>query len=58
LTLPEQLGGRGDVRCSLSWLGTRMWGTPLPPPVRFCAKAASQGSASEGPVQRTTTLIY
>jgi inner membrane protein len=36
LTPPLQLGGRGDISCSLSWLGQRMWGEPLPPPVRFC----------------------
>ena len=41
LALPLQLDGRGDVACSLSWLGKRMWGEPLPPPARFCRKAAS-----------------
>jgi inner membrane protein len=40
LASPQQLEGRGDIACSLSWLGKRMWGDPLPPPVRFCAKAA------------------
>jgi inner membrane protein len=39
LAQPEMVGGRGDIACSLSWLGTRMWGTPLPPPVRFCKSA-------------------
>jgi inner membrane protein len=41
IAVPEMVGGRGDIACSLSWLGTRMWGNPLPPPVRFCKKAAS-----------------
>ena len=39
LTQPEMVGGRGDIACSLSWLGKRMWGAPLPPPVQFCKNA-------------------
>ena len=41
LARPEMVGGRGDIACSLSWLGKRMGGAPLPPPVRFCAKAGA-----------------
>ncbi len=36
MAFPEQLEGRGDIRCALQWLGQRMWGEPLPPPVSFC----------------------
>ena len=39
LAQPERVGGRGDIACSLSWLGKRIWGDPLPPPVRFCKNA-------------------
>jgi inner membrane protein len=41
LAVPEQLGNRGDIGCSLSWLRQRLWGAPLPPPMRFCRKATS-----------------
>ena len=36
LAQPEMVGGRGDIACSLSWLGKRIGGALLPPPVRFC----------------------
>jgi inner membrane protein len=40
LAVPEQLGRRGDIKCSLSWLGQRIVGTALPPPVKFCGNSA------------------
>lgn len=38
LASPEQLDGRGDIRCSLSWLRQRLVGAVLPPPVKFCQR--------------------
>ncbi len=40
LSSPEQLGQPGDIRCSLAWLGQRMTGTAVPPPVKFCKNFA------------------
>ena len=40
LAAPEQLGRRGDIKCSLSWLGQRIASAAVPPPVRLCAFAA------------------
>lgn len=38
LSRPEQIGARPDIACGLPWIWRRMWGEPLPPPTRFCAK--------------------
>ena len=40
LAVPEQLERRGNIKCSLSWLGQRIVGTKLPPPVKFCENSA------------------
>ena len=42
LAIPEQLGQRGSIECSLAWLGQRIASAAVPPPVRFCASAAPQ----------------
>ena len=41
LAVPEQLGSRGDIKCSLSWLRQRIVGEPLPAPARHCRKSES-----------------
>ena len=41
LAVPEQLGRRGDIKCSLSWLRQRIVGEPLPAPARLCRKSGS-----------------
>lgn len=40
LARPEQIGARPDLTCGLPWIWRRMWGEPLPPPTRYCAKPA------------------
>jgi len=40
LAVPQQLEGRGNIGCSLSWLARRVRGELLPPPARFCAASA------------------
>ena len=40
LVVPEQLGQRGDLKCSLSWLSQRIMGMAVPPPVKFCGNSA------------------
>ena len=40
LVVPEQLGRRGDLKCSLSWLSQRIMGMAVPPPVKFCGNSA------------------
>ena len=42
LAVPEQLGRRGDINCSLSWLGQRIASSAVPPPVKFCGNSAPQ----------------
>ena len=42
LAVPEQLGRRGNIRCSLFWLGQRIASAAVPPPVRFCGNSAPQ----------------
>jgi inner membrane protein len=39
LAAPEQLGSRGKIKCSLSWLHQSIMGETLPPPVRFCSNS-------------------
>ena len=41
LAMPEQVAGRGDIKCSLSWLRQRIVGAPLPAPVKFCGSSKS-----------------
>ena len=36
------LGQQGNIRCSLSWLGQRIAGTAVPPPVKFCESSTPQ----------------
>ena len=42
LAKPQQIGARPDIACGLPWTWRRMWGEPLPPPTRFCARPAGQ----------------
>ena len=42
LAVPEQLGRRGDIRCSLSWLGQRIVESAVPPPVQLCGNSAAR----------------
>ena len=42
LAVPEQLGRRGSIRCSLTWLGQRIVESAVPPPVQFCGNSASR----------------
>lgn len=41
LARPEQIGARPDIGCGLPWIWRRMWGEPLPPVTRFCAKTTA-----------------
>ena len=36
------LGQQGNIRCSLPWLGQRIAGTAVPPPVKFCESSTPQ----------------
>ncbi|MBL8380058.1 MAG: metal-dependent hydrolase [Burkholderiales bacterium] len=40
LAKPEQIGARPDLGCGLPWIWRRMWGEPMPPLVRHCARSA------------------